>query len=1149
MRETGRVEIGAADLPPAIGPYRVAGVLGRGGMGVVYRGEHVETGEAVAIKTVPAASEPTIASIRREIHALGRVRHPGVERVVAAGVADGLPWYAMQLLEGRTLREHLAELWAKPAHEVTSTASDATATLQRIVADGAADPDRARAPRTGGRDLGLTLTLIRRLAAPLAFLHGAGIVHRDLKPENVFLQDGDRPVLVDFGIAAEFGGREQLAAEGRVMGTIAYMAPEQIRGELVDARTDLYALGCILYEAATGRAPFIGAARAIVLQHVYEAPVPPSEIVEGIPEALDRLVLRLLEKQPEARLGYADDVAAALGALGAEREPDPGPRPQAYLYRPNLTGRGEVMVALGEHVRRLHHDGRGGIVLLRGESGVGKTRLAMELSRMAVQRSIQVITGQCVALGEAEPLRALRPALIAAADRARARGPDETARLVGAHGRVLAPYEPALLDLPGVRELPDPPALPPDAARARVIASLMAVLAALGTPAIVLVLDDLQWADELTLSLLAALAERGPGATLVLGTYRAEETRPELSALARSAGVSEIALGRLDAAGVGAMVSGMLALGEPPEPILDVLVDQSNGNPFFVAEYLRAAIGEGMLHRDDGRWRFADRGNLEDSLASLPLPETLAALIARRLDRLDADGRALTAWGAVLGREIDGDLLLSFMIDEAAAMETLDALRVRQIVEEAERGRLRFVHHKIREIAYERIPEADRRALHLRAGEAIEARRGEAADALPSLGLHFSRAGVPHKAARYLARAADRARAAYANGDAIELYRAAIHEARACGSDALARLHESLGDVLGLSGRQDEARAALGDALAEASPHEAVDRARLHRKIGKTWETLHHHAEALAAYTAAEEALGPPHDGAGDAWWSAWIAIHIDRISVYYWLAQLARIRALAGEIRPVIERRGTAQDRVQLFHVLTQMGVRSERFLVSAETVGYARACFAASEACDDEGEVAENRFSLAVVLVFHRAFAEAEPEMRRTLADAERLGRLPLRARCLTYLTMIQRWQGRGEETRRVAVESLAVAEGAQMIDYVGAARANLAWVALRGGDAAAAEAGAMEALALWRPLSYAFTQQWLALFPLIAISTARGDLASAIDHARALLPTTQRRLEGDLTEALQAALAAWDRDEREAAGERLQAALAVAGRLGYL
>src|SRR5262249_51539006 len=156
-----------------------------------------------------------------------------------------------------------------------------------------------------------------------------------------------------------------------------------------------------------------------------------------------------------------------------------------------------------------------------------------------------------------------------------------------------------------------------------------------------------------------------------------------------------IALGRLDAADVGAMVSGMLALREPPEPILDVLVERSNGNPFFVAEYLRAAIGEGMLSRDDGRWRFTERGNLEDSLAALPLPETLAALIERRLDRLDAGGRALTAWAAVLGREVDGDLLLAGAAGgEAAAMETLEALRVRQIVEEAGRGRLRFVHDK-----------------------------------------------------------------------------------------------------------------------------------------------------------------------------------------------------------------------------------------------------------------------------------------------------------------------------------------------------------------------------------------------------------------------------------------------------------------------
>ncbi|MFY0580478.1 serine/threonine-protein kinase [Cystobacter fuscus] len=297
----------AAQAPPeSIGPYRVRDVLGQGGMGVVYRGEHRDTGEAVALKTVRVASGAMLASIRREIHALRELRHPGVVRIVAEGVWDGLPWYAMELLGGQTLRGFID---ARPPLEAT-------------------------------------LHLLRRLCAPLAFLHGNGLVHRDLKPENVFIRQDGAPVLVDFGIAAQSGGaREVLQVGGGVVGSEAYMAPEQIRGDFVDARTDLYALGCILYEAVTGQPPFVASRSAggVLHQHLRRQPLAPSRVVEGVPPELDVLVSRLLAKRPQDRLGYAEDVAAALTALGAGASEPDVPRPVPYLYRPDFSGRGEVL--------------------------------------------------------------------------------------------------------------------------------------------------------------------------------------------------------------------------------------------------------------------------------------------------------------------------------------------------------------------------------------------------------------------------------------------------------------------------------------------------------------------------------------------------------------------------------------------------------------------------------------------------------------------------------------------------------------------------------------------------------------------------------------------------------------------------------------
>ena len=210
------------EAPERIGPFRVGDRLGQGSQGTVFRGRRAGSGDDVALKMVGGTAPSQLARFRREIHTLSQMRHPGVVRILDWGVQDGVPWYAMELLEGSSLADRLAE---------------APAPL----------PPQSR------------LDIGHGICTALAHVHGEGIVHRDLKPANVMLRPDGTPVLVDFGVAGRFtghGSREQMDVVGPIVGTVLYMAPEQIRGELVDARADLYALGCILYELVTGRPPF-----------------------------------------------------------------------------------------------------------------------------------------------------------------------------------------------------------------------------------------------------------------------------------------------------------------------------------------------------------------------------------------------------------------------------------------------------------------------------------------------------------------------------------------------------------------------------------------------------------------------------------------------------------------------------------------------------------------------------------------------------------------------------------------------------------------------------------------------------------------------------------------------------------------------------
>jgi serine/threonine protein kinase/tetratricopeptide (TPR) repeat protein len=830
------VEPPRAPHAQTIGLYRILSTLGRGGMGVVYGAMHLHSGEPAAVKTVNVPHQCLLQSIRREIHALARIRHPGVVRILDEGVQDGVPWYAMELVEGKTLGRHCAELTGgtsgpSPQSSTEWPAKDLRSRSPRIAATGLADVSveprlipawrpvaRARQHAAGGSLLAV-LGVVRRLCAALAFLHGEGLVHRDLKPGNVLVRPDGTPVLVDFGLAGRFEGRvsreELVEIEGSSGGTLAYMAPEQGRGELVDARADLYSLGCILYELVTGRVPFLaGSAAQLLRQHFESPPIPPSQLVDAVPPGLEALILRLLAKRPQDRLGHAGAVAAALEALGVEaRASSDDPQPRVYLYRPGFVDRDRPFAELREHLVRLEC-GAGGLVLVGGESGIGKTRLLMELARQ--RRRAQVLAG---GVDAGAPLQALRRPLQAIADRCRERGLEETERLLGRRGKLLCLHEPALRGLPGQDAHPEPAELAPEAARLRLLAALTETFAALAEDRpVLLLLDDLHWADDLTLGWLELLLQTRRlerTALLVVGAYRTEEIGAPLQRLLDAPDAFRIDLGRLEEPAVGAMAGEMMGQPAPPEPFVRFLSRQSDGNPFFVAELLRTAVAEGLLCQDSaGRWQIAAG---QASYEALPLPRSLRQLVARRLDGLSDAARHLAEIAAVLGREMDEELLLAVARRRGTeAMEAIQRLLARQVLEPADGARLRFVHDQIRDVAYGRIVEGCRQRLHRAAAEALEPRAAEGQADAGVLGSHWEKAGEAARAGQWYLAAARHARDRYSPAEAERLYRAFLRVATGPALESVEARNELASDILRIQGRCQEALAELGRALEEA---------------------------------------------------------------------------------------------------------------------------------------------------------------------------------------------------------------------------------------------------------------------------------------------------------------------------------------------
>ncbi len=284
-------EIHAVRLPEGFlldGRFRVRRALGEGGVGAVFEADQVALGRRVAVKVLHPAYVGVgeiVARFRREAVALARLPGPHVVSVIDVGDAatpEGvLPYIAMELLEGETLAQRLAR---------------------------------------GRMGVGAAARAARQALEALAAVHKNGMLHRDLKPENIFLargSDGDVVKLVDFGLSrpSDEPAAERLTRAGLTLGTPLYMAPEQARGDrAADHRADLFAVGVTLYEMLTGQTPFDGPNYAVVLNRVMTArPTPPRTLRPEVPEALEQVVLRALEKDPEARFADASAFAAALG--------------------------------------------------------------------------------------------------------------------------------------------------------------------------------------------------------------------------------------------------------------------------------------------------------------------------------------------------------------------------------------------------------------------------------------------------------------------------------------------------------------------------------------------------------------------------------------------------------------------------------------------------------------------------------------------------------------------------------------------------------------------------------------------------------------------------------------------------------------------
>src|SRR5215203_517328 len=277
-----------------LGPYEILGLLGAGGMGEVYRARDPRLGRDVAVKILPplhAAAPDRIERFTREARAAASLNHPNILAVHDVGVAAEGPYLVFELLQGATLREALVSGRPWPVR--------------------------------------LVLDVAVQTANGLAAAHARGIVHRDLKPDNIFRCDDGVVKILDFGLArlaeppADEGESpgETLTREHMVLGTLGYMSPEQVRGQVADHRADIFAFGALVYELLTGRRAFAGDTAADTMTAILNEDSTDPAALASAPPQLARIVMRCLERRPEARFQSASDLSFALKAMSLPDTP------------------------------------------------------------------------------------------------------------------------------------------------------------------------------------------------------------------------------------------------------------------------------------------------------------------------------------------------------------------------------------------------------------------------------------------------------------------------------------------------------------------------------------------------------------------------------------------------------------------------------------------------------------------------------------------------------------------------------------------------------------------------------------------------------------------------------------------------------------
>ena len=703
------LEIGGRTVRPGerIGPYLYEKPIGKGGMATVVLARNASD-QQVALKILKANRFKTgLSRFKREWRALCRIHHPNIIRVEEYGDVLNHPYIVMEYVEGTDLHQTIR------AFKYLDNPEDRWRRCEDILVD---------------------------TCRALAHVHQRGLVHRDLKPSNILIDGAGRAKLTDFGIVKDLDPDANDAMVSRTLvGTWAYASPEQISGDTVDHRSDLYSLGIILFAMLTGCRPFDEKdMKGYLDAHRNKKPPRPRQLDRRVPKILDEICTRLLEKQPKDRFQSAREVLYRLEQIEEESGPN-----LAGDWKPALVGRSPELEVINDAVDRLTRR-EGGMLVIEGAEGTGRTRLLETAAERATSIGIPTHrlnagTGAAELFGLISFCREVMEALgdrtpksladqVADWSAGQARGGDAVFRLMDA-------LRPAVVQLCG------------DGPR-------------------ILLYDDFHKLPRRGLELVANLVRSTVAIgepVLLVATVRSGQHEPALESILHGdeLGISpsRIRLEPLTEAAVQNLVKLMLGESNRARALAQRLHHETEGNPLFVTQFLSALFQQGMITQGlRGLELSADTEEI--AKGHLEIPAGVRQVVRGRLQDLGEDQVGLLRVLAVAGQALDLDITLEVLDqDEDEVMDVVDGLIARGLLVERRLGEtvLHDVSHRLMgDVVYRDLSPEQRSDLHRRMAEALERRVNVSPGAVEMVGDHYRLAGDAGRAFRHLVAAARR---------------------------------------------------------------------------------------------------------------------------------------------------------------------------------------------------------------------------------------------------------------------------------------------------------------------------------------------------------------------------------------------------------